>query len=92
MNVMQTVGVLQVMPRFPGTVMGTSTHQDRSLECWKTPAKGTVSMLVVLMVRVLKVMHHVMVRLMMPMVTVLWVMHFMHWLMVPLVVPMVRVH
>ena len=47
------VAVLQVMPRFLGTVMGTSTHQDRSMDCWKSPAKGTASWLGVVMVRVL---------------------------------------
>ena len=50
---MPMVTVLQVMPRFLGTVMGGSTYPDRSLDNWKTPVKGTVSRLLVVMVRVL---------------------------------------
>ena len=50
---MQIVGVLEVMLRFLGTVMGTSTLQDWPLDCWETPVKGIVSRWVTLMVRVL---------------------------------------
>ena len=73
------------MPQFLGTVMGTLTCQDCFSDCWKTPAKGTLSRLVVVMVRVPQVVHQVMVRLMIPMVMV-WVMHVMHWVTAPLVV------
>ena len=37
--VMQMSGVLLVMRRFLGTVMGTTTHQHRSLDCWETRQK-----------------------------------------------------
>ena len=50
---MQMVGVLEVMLRFLGTVMGTWTLQDRSLDCWKTQLRGIASRLATLMVRVL---------------------------------------
>ena len=50
---MQMMEVLQLMPHFLGMVIWTSTHEDRSLDCWKTPAKGTASRSVVVMVRVL---------------------------------------
>ena len=63
---MRMVGVLLAVPLLLGTVMGTLTCQDRFSDCWKTPAKGGLSMLVVVVVRVLQVMQRTMVRLMIP--------------------------
>ena len=42
-SVLEMVGLLQGTPRFLEIVMGTCTRQDRSLDCWKIPAKCTAS-------------------------------------------------
>ena len=42
LQMMQMVAVLDVMLRFLGTEMETSTLQDRSLDCRKTPAEENI--------------------------------------------------